>query len=148
MDVLMDRNATHRETWRAGLVKRNSSRRATGSQNSPLSPPLCLVLRDLARGWKSRIFAGYLQAAHVGLFLHRRCSEKNVLFSASKFHFLEPVLVIHLVCRRRLRNRTAAASTPQYTRHKILLREQQAGSSFTSPQFQFSSLKAHALPKK
>lgn len=122
VDVLMDRNATQRETWRAGLVKRNSSRRATGSQNSPLSPLLCLVLRDLARGWKTQIFAGYLQAAHVGLFLQYSCSEKCPVFclqvSLFKTSSGDSSGVLTTASKR-----ISVASPPQYTRQKILLRK-------------------------
>lgn len=118
---------TERETWRAGLVKRNSSCQATGSQNSPLSPPPCLVLRDLARGWKSRIFVGYLQAAYVGLFLHHRCSEKCSVFCLQVSFFRTSSDDSSGVLMT-ASNRIAAASTRQYTKRKVLLKERPHGS--------------------
>lgn len=73
---------------------------------------------------------------HMWAFSCTVAVAKSVLASASNFHFLRTSCGDSSGVLTTDSNRIAAASTPQYTRHKILLREQQQQAGFICPQFQ------------
>lgn len=79
----------------------------------------------LGRGWKLGYFAGYLQAAHVGLFLQDNLANvPGFFFFSTSFTFKRNVFMWFTTERPSwLPNTVPVASTLQKVRHKFLQRK-------------------------